>query len=107
MLRYLLAASLFIAAPALAQGHAPERAAHCVYAAMTSLLTVGASAEQLAPVALARCYDEIDAMLTNVKAEAVRIALRRELYDYAVQVAGTATFTETSSVTLDFAQPAF
>lgn len=87
MLRCLLVATFFIAAPAFAQA---ERAAHCVHAAMASLLTVGATVEQLAPVALARCYDEIEAVLASVKLEAARIALRRELHDYAIEVAGRA-----------------
>lgn len=91
MLRWLSAVMLFLAAPVFAQGHAPERAAQCVHAATTSLLAVGAPPEQLAPMALARCFDEIEAVLGSVNAEALRIALRRELYDYALDVASRAS----------------
>ena len=92
------AASLALATPAFAQA---ERAATCVQGAMASLLTLGAVPEQLAPVALARCYDEIEALLTNVKVEAARVALRRELYDFAVHVAGVTLPADSTSVTLD------
>jgi hypothetical protein len=107
MLRCLLAALFLLATPVLAQTHGPQRATHCVQAAMVSLLTLGAAPEQLATVALARCYDEIEAALANVTAEAARIALRRELFDFAVQVAGVAVYTEASSATRDAVERSF
>ena len=68
----------------------------CIRAAMTdSLLPVGVANEQIANVALMRCSDEIEravgALAAAAKAggvEATRVALRVELYDYAMDVAG-------------------
>ena len=85
----------------LAQATNVDRALGCVQAAMTSLQPLGATPEQLAPIALARCFDEIEAALANAK-EAARIALRRELYDYALHVTGGAhAYDGVSAVSLE------
>jgi len=102
---FALCALLFVAIPAPAQGvggypGAIERAMRCVHAAMTDgLLPVGAMPEQIAEAALARCFDEIEgaaavavagspALATRLGA--IRVALRRELYEYALQVTARA-----------------
>jgi len=99
--RFALCALLFVAIPASAQGvggypGAIERAMRCVHAAMTDvLLPVGAMPEQIAEAALARCFDEIEGAAAFAAAGspapptrlgAIRVALRRELYEYALQV---------------------
>jgi hypothetical protein len=67
-----------------------------------------ASAEQLADVALARCVDEIEIAAaalsgaTQARIEVSRIAMRRELRDYAMAVAsgpGTAPAESVAAVT--------
>ena len=105
MVRYALGVLLFVAIPASAQGVvgyavAIEKAMRCVHAAMTDvLLPVGVLPEQVAKAALERCVDEIEgaaaAAVAGSKAPAgpldtARVALRRELYEYALQVAGQA-----------------
>jgi hypothetical protein len=105
VVRFALGALLFIALPAASQGgvgyrDAIEQAMRCVHAAMTDvLLPVGVMPEQLANAALARCVDEIEGAAAGAVAgskapsgplEVARVALRRELYEYALQVAGRA-----------------
>ena len=105
MVRFALVALLLVAVPASSQGvvgyrGAIEKAMRCVHAAMTdALLPVGVMPEQIAKAALARCVDEIEgaaaAAVVGSRApaaplDAARGALRRELYEYALQVAGQA-----------------
>lgn len=88
MFRIAIATLLMAAAPAFAHD-AVDRALRCVHAAMASLQPVGAGTEQLATVALARCFDEIEAVVAiATTGDAVRTALRRELLDYAMHVTG-------------------
>jgi hypothetical protein len=103
VVRFALIALLFWAIPASPQGvvgtgSAVERAMRCVHAAMDALLPVGAMPEQLASAAIARCVDEIEGAAaaaivgsqTPASLEVIRVTLRRELYEYALQVGGLA-----------------
>jgi hypothetical protein len=63
------------------------------------LLPVGVTPEQIAKAALARCFDEIEAATIAAVADSnapaakagfARATLRRELYDYALQMSGVA-----------------
>ena len=105
MVRLVLCTLLLLAIPAHAQtavGYrdAVEKAMGCVHAAMTdALLPVGVMPEQIANAALARCFDEIEAATSAAvgnseapaaKAGSTRAMLRRELYDYALQMSGVA-----------------
>src|SRR5262245_5332370 len=102
MVRLLFAALLFVAVPGSAQEaasyrNAVERAMRCIQAAMTDpLLPVGAMPEQIATVALARCFDEIERAVaaggsgSTAKSDVVRIALRKDLHDFALEVASGA-----------------
>ena len=106
--RFALIALLFVAIPASPQGvvgtgGAVEKAMRCVHAAMDALLPVGAMPEQLASAAIARCADEIEraaaAALVGSQApaallQAIRVTLRRELYEYALQVGGLARWND-------------
>jgi hypothetical protein len=99
-----LIALLFVAIPASPQGvvgyrDAIEKAMRCVHAAMETLLPVGVMPEQVANAALARCVDEIEGAASAAivvsptpvsPLDAARATLRRELYEYALQVAGRA-----------------
>lgn len=101
MVRFALFAMLFVAIPASAQGvggypTAVERAMRCIHAAMTDvMLPLGVMPERIAEAALARCVDEIEgaaavavasSQVPAARLEIVRVALRRELYQYALQV---------------------
>lgn len=105
VVRFAWCALLFVALPAASQGTAGrrdaiERAMQCVQAAMTDvLLPVGWMPEQIAKAALARCVDAIEGAVASAVAGAgapaapvdiARVALRRELYEYALQVTGPA-----------------
>ena len=67
----------------------------CVHSAMTSsLLPVGVANESLADAAIARCFDAIEAAASALAGnrgaiDVMRASLRAQLYDYALQVAGT------------------
>ena len=101
---FAVGAFLLLAVPAWAQGvvsdrGALEKAMRCVHAAMTDpLLPVGVMPERLAKAALARCADEIEEASAAVagsapsaaKLDSARVVLRKELYEYALQVAGAA-----------------
>jgi hypothetical protein len=79
---------------------AVENALRCVHAAMTdAFLPVGVMPEQIAKAALARCFDEIEAATSAAvgnsdtpvaRAGAARAMLRKELYEYALQMSGVA-----------------
>jgi hypothetical protein len=105
MARLALCALLLAAIPAHAQAvvgyrDAVESAMRCIHAAMTdALLPVGIIPEQIAGAALARCYDEIEAATSAAvansdtpaaKAGFARALLRKELFDYALQMSGVA-----------------
>ena len=103
--RFALGTLLLGVIPAHAQAagnyrEAVENAMRCVHAAMTdALLPVGVMPEQIAKAALARCFDEIEAATSAAvansdtpvaKAGSARAMLRKELYDYALQMSGLA-----------------
>lgn len=105
MAGFALCTFLLAAIPAHAQAvvgyrDAVESAMRCVHAAMNdAFLPAGVIPEQLAKAALARCFDEIEsatsAAVANsdtpaAKAGAVRAMLRKELFDYALQVSDVA-----------------
>jgi len=92
---------LLVATAGAAQGAEPGDAMHgamrCIRFAMTdSLLPVGVMNQQIANAALMRCSDEIENAAAVIAAaatkaggiEATRAALRVELYDFAMDVAG-------------------
>jgi hypothetical protein len=100
-LRFPVLGLLLFATVGLAQAAEPVDAMHgamrCIRVAMTdSLLPVGVMNEQIANAALMRCSDEIENAAAVIAAaatkaggiEATRAALRVELYDYAMGVAG-------------------
>ena len=103
--RFVLCALLLAAIPAHAQavvGHrdAVDSAMRCVHAAMNdALLPVGVIPEQIAKAALARCYDEIEAATSAAvansetpaaKSGSARAMLRKELFEYALQMSRVA-----------------
>jgi len=96
-----LGALLLVAIPSHAQTpvayrDAMETAMRCVHAAMTdALLPIGVMPEQIANAALARCFDEIESAAGAAigssgaaKVDSVRTVLRKELYEYALQLSG-------------------
>ena len=100
MVRLALAALLLAAVPAYAdsdhRGAMDNALRCCVHAVMTdALVPAGVMREQAADAALARCFDEIEAVVAAVAAgslnlNAVRATLRKDLHTYAVLVMSTA-----------------
>jgi hypothetical protein len=100
-LRFSIVGLLLFAISAYAQAVVPaaavQSAMRCIEGAMTSsVLPVGVMTERIADSALARCFDEIETAAVAIasadnargRIEAIRAAIRTQLYDYALQVAG-------------------